>query len=213
MLDSKDFLILANGKNENFSKKFLKKLLSEKTVISLDGACEILYQFNLIPDCILGDLDSVTKETLEYCKSKGSKIVYAFDQNFSDLEKGIMYCRKNSAQSITIINASYGRFDHFIANLFFLKKYYKKSCPIKILSNSSCIMYVQNETITISSHIGAKCGFFGLPKCLVQFSKGLKYSLDGKNLILGEFESMANEFISESVACKIEGDCLLTYEM
>ncbi len=212
MRNNEHFLILADG-NENFlSKERLRTFLIEKIFVVLDGACRIARSLDLVPDIILGDMDSVDCDTLKHFQKLGSLIVPAMNQNFSDMEKGIIYCQHHLAKSITILNACYGRMDHGLANIFFLKKYYNKQCSIRIFTEDSCIFYLRDESIDLCIKNGTKCGFFGFPSCIISVD-GVRYKLDHQVLELGEFESIANEFITENVHCSVIGDCLVTYEI
>jgi thiamine pyrophosphokinase len=211
MKNGGNFVILADGKNSSLNEETLKILLSGRTLVALDGASEILRKFSIIPDIILGDMDTVLRETLEFFERFGVEILYRPDQNFSDLEKAIFYCREHEAKSIIITNATSGRFDHAIANIFFLKKYYLAGSNIRIFDNDSVIMYEENSEFTIYSKSGCKCGFFGAPRCKIS-SHGLKYELNDFDLILGIRESIANEFKRDEIWLKVEGQCLLTFD-
>ncbi|MDR0715600.1 MAG: thiamine diphosphokinase [Puniceicoccales bacterium] len=212
MKNSKNFVIFADGKNEFFNGEGFQALFSDQTVIALDGASEILRKASIIPDVILGDMDSVSRETLKFFAKLGTEILPGPDQNFSDLEKAIFYCKENGARSITITNATSGRFDHTIANIFFLKKYHSFECDMKILDNGAAIMYEEESELVIRAKVGCKCGFFGAPQGKIS-SYGLKYELDNFELLLGFNESLANEFSRNNVQLKINGQCLLTFEL
>ncbi|MDR2720947.1 MAG: thiamine diphosphokinase [Puniceicoccales bacterium] len=212
MKDGGNFLILADGKNNFRSDRKFGALLRGKTLVALDGAGEILRKASIIPDVILGDMDTISEKTLEFFAKLGTRILRKPDQNFSDLEKAIFHCREENAQSIVIINATSGRFDHTIANIFFLKKYHSSKCDIKILDNGAAIVYREDSRMTIRSHVGCKCGFFGVPHCKIS-SQGLRYELNNFKLTLGLSESIANEFAQSNVNLTIDGQCLLTYEL
>jgi thiamine pyrophosphokinase len=212
MKDGGNFLILADGKNNFCSDQQFETLLQGRMLVALDGASEILRKTSITPDIILGDMDTVSEETLEFFAKLGTKILRRPDQNFSDLEKAILHCRGENARSITIVNATSGRFDHTIANIFFLKKYHSPECDIRILDNGAAVVYRENSKVTIHSKIGCKCGFFGVPRCKIS-SRGLRYELDNFSLILGLSESIANEFVQNDVKLEINGQCLFTYEL
>jgi thiamine pyrophosphokinase len=207
-----NFVILADGKNNFCGGREFEALLAGKILIALDGAGEILRKISAIPDIILGDMDTVSEETLEFFVNLGVKIMREPDQNFSDLEKAILHCKGENARSIAIVNATSGRFDHTIANIFFLKKYHSPGCDMRILDNGAAVAYRENSALTIHSEIGCKCGFFGAPRCKIS-SRGLKYELGDFELVLGSSESIANEFVQCDVELKIDGQCFFTYEL
>lgn len=212
MLKNDRFFILADGNEYFLSKDSLLKLSAGKIFIALDGACRHLRDLGIVPDVVLGDMDSADDALLSFFAKKGSKIVHTPDQNFSDLEKGIFFCHERGARAITIFNPSSGRMDHFVGNIFFLKKYYNSRCPIRMFTDSSCILFLRDEKVKLDVKIGAKCGFFGLPNCKVS-SDGVKFQLNAMPLTLGMSESIANEFISEHAQVEVDGDCLLIYEI
>ncbi len=210
-MNAEHFFILADGCENSLSEERLHRLSSGRFFVALDGACKFLRDLGIVPDVILGDMDSVDRDTLDYFEKMGSKIVVTPDQDFSDLEKGIMFCRKHGGRSINIFNACYGRMDHFIGNVFFLKKYHAVGCPIRMFTEQSCMLFLRDEIVDLHVIVGAKCGFFGLPRCTLSVSN-VEYELNQKSLILGESESVANEFTSENIRCEVRGDCLMTYE-
>jgi uncharacterized membrane-anchored protein len=71
--NSKNFLILADGKNDFFKDSDFKILFPDKILIALDGAGEILRKTSIVPDIILGDMDTVSQETLEFLQDLLSK--------------------------------------------------------------------------------------------------------------------------------------------
>jgi thiamine pyrophosphokinase len=211
MKNDGNFIVLADGKNGFLSKETLETLLPGRTLIALDGAGEILRELSIVPDAILGDMDTISRATLEFFRNLGVEILPRPDQNFSDLEKALFYCRKQGAKSIVVTNATAGRFDHSIANIFFLKKYYSPEIYTCIFDNGSIVTYVEDLEFTIRSMAGCKCGFFGAPHGEIS-SRGLKYELDNFSLILGTSESIANEFERDEIELTVGGQCLLTFE-
>lgn len=64
--------ILLNGKIEDLN--FLKKTIDKENydyIICADGGANFLYKIKVVPDYILGDLDSVELKVKNYFKEKG----------------------------------------------------------------------------------------------------------------------------------------------
>ena len=131
-----DFLIIANG--PFIAKHMLIEALRNKRSVALDGAVNKLREHSIKPDVILGDFDSINKDSRAlygihlpaasenpYVGNESVLIVPALDQNFTDLEKAICYCDDQGAKSITIICASGGREDHYEGLRLALKDSYK----------------------------------------------------------------------------------------
>ena len=87
----KSAVLIANG---NVSKtNYVNKVIeSNDYFISIDAKSENLKELGVQPNLILGDLDSATIDELD---SK-IEVVELSDQNKTDLEKSLDYCKENS---------------------------------------------------------------------------------------------------------------------
>ena len=63
--------IVLNGEIKNYQKT-KEIILKEKYdyIIGADGGCNHLYKMNIIPNYIIGDLDSINEELISYYKNK-----------------------------------------------------------------------------------------------------------------------------------------------
>ena len=66
----KHFFIIAGGKIEDAFAIEVLKGFAEKTVIAADSGMEFLRRNEIVPQVIIGDFDSVSKETLEWFQKK-----------------------------------------------------------------------------------------------------------------------------------------------
>ena len=73
-------ILVLNGRLFN-KNKLIKLLEKYSSIICADGAANKLIDLNIIPDYILGDLDSLKKE---YKDKYYEKIVELKDQNLND---------------------------------------------------------------------------------------------------------------------------------
>lgn len=129
-------LIIANG--ENCSLELIGQLLEwSPTVVVLDGALERVLELGIKVDVILGDFDSVDTHELA-AKQFPVKIVHTPDQEYTDLEKAIMYLIDEEYPAANIIWATGRRADHTLANISILPKY-AEQISLKIIDDYSCI--------------------------------------------------------------------------
>lgn len=89
---SNSSLIILNQKIENIDLQLLWQCTSLH--ICADGGANRLYEYcegddKLIPDFIVGDLDSAKEEVLEFYKSRGSIIIPQYTQYASDFMKSL----------------------------------------------------------------------------------------------------------------------------
>jgi thiamine pyrophosphokinase len=203
-----DFLIIANG--ERLSSLYLKKYSLNKIIIALDGAANHLTNSIITPNIILGDLDSITISTRKYFENLKTKFIYTPDQNFTDLEKAILYADQQQANSITIINALGKRSDHMLGNISFLKKYYQTNRRLIIANSSDIIEFVKDQSLKFIDCQKNNIAIIGYSSCIAS-SNGLKYELSNNKLNLGVSESLCNQIIASTTIINIQGEAIIIY--
>lgn len=212
-----DFLIIAGG--PFLAKATLLKIAQNKKIIALDGAANTLMAFEIKPDIILGDFDSITESAMLYYKTLGVEIIPAPDQDFTDLQKAILHADQLGATAIHIACALGGdRLDHHESAMRSLTYFYKKDRPMILHSERQCIEFVKGPaSIKIKGNIGDYCGIFGHPVCRFKsLDEGLAWSLnpalesDGFYTVgYQTFDSTSNRLIKTEALLEIEGDALL----
>ena len=89
----KHFFIIAGGKIEDAFAIEVLKGFAEKTVIAADSGMEFLRRNEIVPQVIIGDFDSVSKETLEWFQKKEGIVWHRLnpqkDDTDTELEKAI----------------------------------------------------------------------------------------------------------------------------
>ncbi|MDX1373278.1 MAG: thiamine diphosphokinase, partial [Nitrososphaeraceae archaeon] len=128
-------IILANGKSPNKKVISFFKKLGFNYLICADGGANSAVKLGLIPDLIIGDMDSIAKETINHFEGK-SRIVKLKRQNDTDVEKAIKYAIKNKYKEVLLLGAAGDRLDHTYCNLGIVLKFYKKIL-ITIISEKS----------------------------------------------------------------------------
>ena len=117
-------LILANGTPP--SKRLLQKhLATVDWFVCADGGANTAARFGCVPDLIIGDLDSVSKDTLSVFRNVEVKKLK--DQNSTDLEKALKSVIRKNMKEIIVLGATGGRFDHAIGNMSALAKFSRQA--------------------------------------------------------------------------------------
>lgn len=191
--------------------KSIMKYISHE-IIALDGAAEILYKMNIVPQVIIGDLDTITPVTLEYFQNINVEIIKLDDQESTDLDKGINHALSLGATEIIISNAVGGRADHTIYNYRILKKYYDKLHNMKIITLRDCMQYFEDSVVKVTAQVDRPIAVLSFPKAVVK-SSGLLYELDGIEVEIGGKESSSNKMIAETVTIDISGKGLVIYPL
>ena len=198
----KKALLLANGDSPRKSQiKYLEKR-GFNFLICADGGANSAKKLNIIPNLIIGDLDSITENNEKYYSDK-SELIKISRQNDTDVEKALKYLIRKKFDEVILLGATGDRLDHTICNLGIVIKFYNK-IKISILHEKSFLKAYDNNVnlITKKDEIISLYGFDTSTKIT---SKGLKYSLKNVSLPFGQRESTSNVAKSEMVNLKISG--------
>ena len=148
--------IILNGEIKEY--KAIKNILMKEQydyIICADGGANHTYNMDIVPDYIIGDLDSVEIEIVSYYENCGIRFEkFPSKKNETDTELCIYLADKLKAKEIHFVGALGGRIDHTIANINLL--YYVRQMNIvpKILSEKEQVYIAINEEITIHGNKG-----------------------------------------------------------
>jgi len=196
----KKCIILANGKPPKksvitfFQKKGFNKL------ICADGGSNSALKMKLIPDVIIGDLDSISAAALKEFKSF-SKIIRLKGQNDTDVEKCLKYAYRNKYDEALLVGATGNRLDHTFCNLGIVLKFFHQ-IKISLIAEDS-FLKAYSGNVELKTFPGETISLYGLsPKTKIT-SNGLKYELKNVALPFGVRESTSNITKKNLVKLKI----------
>ena len=196
----KKCIILANGKppRKNIINFFQNK--GYNTLICADGGANSALKMNLIPDVIIGDMDSISIEAKRKFE-KTSKFISINRQNDTDVEKCLKYALKNKYIEVLLTGVTGNRLDHTICNLGIVLKFFPQIDISLIAEESYLKPYKGNAKLKSSK--GEIISLYGFDKKTKIQSKGLKYPLNDIALPFGEKESTSNTAAKNEVELKI----------
>ncbi|MCE3036732.1 thiamine diphosphokinase [Helicobacter sp. faydin-H20] len=172
----KQALILANGQFPR-NPTLIQAIKNATFLVACDGAIKHLDRLKIIPNIIIGDLDSISKK---FQKKYANKIIHIKEQESNDLSKAFFYCIKQNFTHITILGATGKREDHTLANISLLLQYYDYA-NVEIKSDYGYFK-VYETPCKVPSHKGQQISLFCLETHRKITSTNLKYPL--KNLAL-----------------------------
>ena len=115
----KHFFIIAGGKIEDAFAIEVLKGFAEKTVIAADSGMEFLRRNEIVPQVIIGDFDSVSKETLEWFQKKEGIVWHRLNpqKDDTDTEFALRLAISMGAECITVLGGTGSRLDHVLGNI------------------------------------------------------------------------------------------------
>lgn len=210
------YLIVTGGHiDDDFAIRWISDHSFEK-IIASDSGMEFLKRVGIVPDIIIGDFDSVKKDTLEYFKSKRDIELIKLNpmKDDTDTEAAIRIAIKKGANSITLFGATGSRIDHTLANIELLGIGLEKKLPITIIDAHNRIRMIDTG-LTIK-----KNEQFGRFVSLIPYSMkvenvcltGFKYPLD--NYCMSKFNSLgiSNEIVQDEADISFSDGILLVVE-
>jgi thiamine pyrophosphokinase len=157
---------------------------------------------NLVPHYIIGDLDSISANTLKYYQAK-SDIIKLSRQNDTDVEKAIKLAISKQFDEAILLGVTGDRLDHTFCNLGIVLKFFDKIRCIIIAENSMLIPL--SKLNTIKSIPGETMSLYGFNKNTKITAKSLRYPLTRTALPFGVRESTSNVSTSTEVKINVEG--------
>ena len=206
LMQGANILIAANGTWP--SKVIWKPLVDNSNIIvACDGAIVQLLQNDIVPDYVVGDLDSIPIEMIEsQIEPLDITVIPMLNQNSSDLAKALEYCKKHSAKRIDVIGIEGGRVDHQIGAYFSLCEH-----------NSNAILHLEQWSARLVPSEGFIIGSIEKSKNVSLFAigtvngvtlSGVKWPLENERLSPGT-NGLHNESNGEEIQISHQGGHLL----
>ncbi|MBC8203932.1 thiamine diphosphokinase [bacterium] len=205
-------LIIAGG--APISSALLNRLIQMcDMVICADSGAELARKEGVNPQFIIGDLDSISDDTLEfYQENDDTAIIRVPEQETTDLEKAVNLALSNNAGEIIITAAGGSRTDHYLYTIGLLHKF-RGRAKMMIIDDFDCIE-LRCESFELNCNIGDRNSLIPWNgKVFNVITEGLQYPLENEDLIPGERESISNRAVSVRISVVFdEGELLLIRE-
>ncbi|MBF8982194.1 thiamine diphosphokinase [Lutibacter sp. B2] len=202
-------LIVANGRIESLS--FIEKIIKEHDyIICADGGAKHLFKLKIMPNVIIGDLDSIDEESKHYFyENKVEFYKFPSKKDYTDTELAIRYATKKNAKEITIIGAIGTRMDHTLANITLLLPLVKKNIKAKMIDENNEIMVIDKKT-KINGNVGEYVSIIPLSEEVTGITlKGFEYVLENQTICMGSSMGVSNRFSDSCASITVDKGNLL----
>lgn len=172
-------LLILNG--EKVSSDTMFKLKDESDfILSADGGTDYCIKLGIIPDLVIGDLDSISHRTMDILREQKVPINrFPIKKNKTDSQLSIEFLMDMGAAEITIVGAIGSRMDHSLANILLLKSIKDRGVKGKIVDSNNIIFLVDDELV-----IDRMDGYF--VSIVPTQAEGIRVSLKGFEYELSE---------------------------
>ena len=192
----------ANISDYSFCKEYTK----DSVLVCCDSGMRHAFQMGLIPDIIVGDLDSADMETIDFFKSKNVPFrIYPTHKDETDIELGLDAAMELGATDITIIGGMGSRMDHTMANCHLLLYLLRNGIAARMVNENNKISVIDRK----AEIVGEKGNLVSLIPLSMEVrgitTKGLEYPLNNAVLSVDDrLIAVSNVMLSDIAEVTIE---------
>ncbi len=200
-------IIFLNGEY-GYEKEFLNEIIDEKDIVfCADGGANYTYKYNIYPNYIIGDLDSIDTIVLDFYKKEMVKIIkFDPEKNYTDFELILheieRYQRENSIifDNIYVFGGLGKRLDMTLNNINLLEEYQN----LTFFSSNEEIFY-KESSFCLKNKKGREISIISLDNLIEKLTlKGFKYEIEDINI-----ERKTSRLVSNIV---ISNKCFINFK-
>jgi len=208
-------VIFANGELPDLDAA--RDLLgADDYLVAADGGANHLLKMGILPEIVIGDLDSIDEDTLfELTSAEVNIEQYSEDKDETDIELALCYSVELQPASILIVGALGGRLDQTLANLSILTNPTLPAIDIRLDDGIEEAFFCR-----ASAAKGGQAQVWGRSGDTVSLipwnspvegvaTEGLQWPLYGEALYPDKSRGVSNVMLGESASVKIEKGLLL----
>ena len=202
--------IIVTGGNKPSKELLNSYIKSGDLIIGADKGSEYLYDYEIMPNIILGDFDSISEEKLKKIEEKQVEIIkFPLEKDYTDTEIAIMEAMKRGADTIYLFGGLGTRADHSLGNIGLLLTTKNKGARLLIVDDHNKI-YLADKNMSLNGSQGEIISFHALSDVVKGFEiRGAKYNLNSYDMHLLDPRAVCNEFIDTPINIKYESGELL----
>ena len=170
----KNVSVILNGQMPT-DDAIINQITNSDYIIAVDGSANKLFDLEIIPDVIIGDLDS-----LQNISNKNIELVKTPNQNKTDFRKTLEWCIEKNILNISIFGISGESEDHFLGNYYTLSDFGEK-ISWKAFTDFSVISPCMGNK-KFESFKGQKVSLFCMKGSSTVNSENLEYPLQSYHL-------------------------------
>ncbi len=195
---AKNIIIITSYIDAPFDMSKALHKVKSPFVICTDGGFDLANAAGIMPDLLLGDLDSIRSQIPPDLPLK----TFPPEKDYTDLELALQTAHALDASRVEIWGGIGGRLDHTVANLQLLSCYADKFSSLTMRDGKNYCLVLNADgsesaakEITIASQKGRYISLFSLSETVENLTaRGVKYPLQNHTLTRTFPLGVSNEF-------------------
>ena len=202
-------VIVCGGRIEDYSR--MKSYFENAgLVISADSGARHCRKFQVVPDLLVGDFDSVSEADYAEMAALGVEIArFPAEKDMTDSELAVDTAVKRGCKRIILLGVLGERQDHSLSNLFLLKMLLDRGVEGIVADEHNEIRLI-DKSIVLEREEGVYITLLPLAGNAEGVStQGLYYPLDNATLEIGSSRGVSNQFSAEKARVDVRKGYLL----
>jgi len=183
-------------------------------ILCADGGANRARERGIVPDFIVGDLDSILPETR--AAFAPAQFIHRPSQDATDLEKTLQFAVEQKIQQVLLLGVTGLRFDHQIGNLNIAEKFCDR-LGIEMHDDFGVGVFLQTREreahLRLAAFVGQQISLFAFRRAEGIVTAGLKYPLQDEALEWAVRDGLSNETIAEQVEIRLKKGALFVYRV
>ncbi|MEA1883211.1 MAG: thiamine diphosphokinase [Thermotogota bacterium] len=199
----------------HFEKNQINELKGEKSyLIAVDGGLNAFYELAILPDMLLGDMDSCTNTAYDwYCRKGKKQLYFPSNKDYLDMEAAINLVNCLGIRAAFLFGVLGGRIDQTFSCLPFLLRGVALGLSITIKSEN-CQMGIFKGPYenTFKTDVNSGWSFLAISDVVEGMTlNGFKFDVDKQRLFNTQTRALSNRAKSSKVIIKIDNGILLYF--
>ncbi|MDA8125556.1 MAG: thiamine diphosphokinase [Deltaproteobacteria bacterium] len=179
-------------------------------VICADGGARHLAALGIVPDLIVGDMDSLDRERLDTYEAKGVRIIrHPRAKNETDTELALQEAFALAPAEVWIWGALGHRVDHSLANCALLAQGEERGIEVKLIDGWCEVLLVRGRRVLVGEKGQTVSLLPFMGKAAGITLSGFEYSLKGAVMEIGHPYGISNCLAGPEGIVEVESGCLL----
>ncbi len=175
-------------------------------IIAADSGLHALHQWNICPDLLVGDFDSVQREVYDLYPSI-TKVESSVYKDYSDTELALVEAQQRGANELVLIGGGEGRLDHSLALVFLFARSTAAPSPDRWYTRYETVRLLSKGRHQLDCSLDDTVSFFPFSKTQAE-SYGLEWNISS----LGTRDlycSLSNQVIKSCPSVIVHSGALL----
>jgi len=212
IIHGKTACLVLNGQLDDYD--YIREVMNYNTyelIIAVDGGATHLYRLGIMPNYILGDLDSIEDDIREYYEA--SDVVFkkfSTKKDETDAELAVWLVEEVGLLGIDIYAALGGRIDHELANIQLLYYILDRGMYPRIISEHEEIYILKNDEMTLKGNIGDIVSILPIRGDARGITLvNMEYSVEELDLKYSVTRGISNVMVAQDAYINVRDGCLL----